>query len=132
MNLGHERDPGQMLAEAIMQVLPNAPLFSGTYVQDCLFQVLPFRDVDTGGNNVTGGLSIAGKQRTRPRNQPLIPMPSYPTGLVVLREKIRAEQLKIGLEATRILRKKKQVPDAFALNLLLCISRCQFTSRVEA
>ena len=55
-----------------------------------------------------------------------------PTGLVVLGEKIRTQHLEIGAEAIYLLGKEKEVPDAFALNLLHRISRGQFTSRVEA
>ena len=65
-----------------------------TYIQDRLFQVLSFRDVDTCGDDVLGGFSSAGKQGTRPGNQPLIPMPRDPAGLIVLRKKIRAQHFK--------------------------------------
>ena len=59
-------------------------------------------------------------------------MPRNPTGLIVLRKKIRTQHFKQGPEAICLLRKEKQVPNAFALNLLHRISRGKFTSRVEA
>src|ERR1700691_3535498 len=98
MHLGHERDPGQMLAETIMQVLANSPLLPGTYIQDCLFQMLSFRDVDTSSDDVACGLSIAGKQGARPGNEPLLSMARNPTSLIVLRQKIRTQHFKIGPE----------------------------------
>src|SRR5271154_7377546 len=94
--------------------------------------MLPLRDVDAGGDDVTGCLSIAGKQSTRPGDEPLLSMACDPTGLVVLGEKIGAQHLEIGAEAIYLLRKEKEVPNVFALNLLHGISRGQFTSRVEA
>src|SRR5580658_1425545 len=94
--------------------------------------MLSFRDVDAGGDDVTGRFSIAGKQRTRPGDEPLLSMACDPTGLVVLGQKIGAQHLEIGAEAIYLLRKEKEVPDVFALNLLHGISRGQFTSRVEA
>src|ERR1700722_5645874 len=94
--------------------------------------MLSFRNVDAGGDDVTGRLSIAGKQSTRPGDQPLLSTACDPTGLVVLGEKIGTQHLEIGAEAIYLLRKEKKVPDVFALNLLHGISRGQFTSRVEA
>src|ERR1700733_3201590 len=94
--------------------------------------MLSFRDVDAGGDDVTGRFSISRKQRTRPGDEPLLSMACDPTGLVVLREKIGTQHLEIGAEAIYFFRKEKEVPDAFALNLLHGISRGQFTSRVEA
>src|SRR3984885_14946674 len=78
MHFSHERNTGQMLTETIMQVLPDSPLFARAYIEDRLFQVLSFGDVDTGSDDVMGTLSHARKQRTRPCNQPLIAMPGYP------------------------------------------------------
>ena len=52
--------------------------------------------------------------------------------MVVLGKKIRTQHLEIGAEAIYLLRKEKEVPDVFALNLLHGISRGQFTSGVEA
>src|ERR1700679_1465455 len=94
--------------------------------------MLSFRDVDAGGDDVTGGFSISRKQRTRPGDESLLSMARDPTGLVVLGEKIGTQHLEIGAEAIYLLRKEKEVPDVFALNLLHGISRGQFTSRVEA
>ena len=62
MHFGHEGDPGQMLAETIMQVLPYAPLFSGATVEDCLFQVLSFCDVDPGSNDVLRRIPLPGSR----------------------------------------------------------------------
>src|ERR1700678_333229 len=94
--------------------------------------MLSFRDVDAGGDDVTGRFSISRKQRTRQGNEPLLSMACDPTGLVVLGKKIGTQHLEIGAEAIYLLRKEKEVPDVFALNLLHGISRSQFTSRVEA
>src|ERR1700735_2988404 len=94
--------------------------------------MLLFRDVDAGGDDVTGRFPIARTQRTRPGDQPLLSMACDPTGLVVLGKKIRTQHLEIGAEAIYLLRKEKEVPDVFALNLLHGISRGQFTSGVEA
>src|ERR1700744_4339215 len=94
MHFGHECDPGQMLAETIVQVLPDSPLFSRTYVEDCLFQMLSFCDVDPGGNDVLRRIPAARKQGTRPCNQPLISVPCKPTGLVVLRKKVATQHFK--------------------------------------
>jgi hypothetical protein len=100
-----------MLAETIMQVLPNSPLFSRTYVQDRLFQVLSFRDVYTCGNDVLGSFSIAWKWRTRPGNEALVSMAREPTGLIVVRKKIRTQHFKQCPEAIFLFRREKQVPD---------------------
>src|ERR1700722_1763990 len=132
MHLGHECDTGQMLAEAIMQILPDSPLFSRAYIQDCFFQVLSFGDVDTGGDDVMGAFSSSRKERARPGNQPLISTPRYPIGLIVLRKKIGTQHFKHGAEALCLLGNEKQVPDIFALNFLHRISSGQFTSGVEA
>src|ERR1700722_11805391 len=121
-----------MLAETIMQVLSNAPLFSGAYIQDGLFQVLSFRDVNAGGNDVMGRLSTARKQGTGPCDQALFSMPREPGVLIVLRKEIGTQHFKHGLEAICFLRKQEQVPDIFALDLFHRITRSQFTSRVEA
>src|SRR3984957_3260216 len=94
--------------------------------------MLSFRNVDAGGDDVTGRLSIAGKQSTRPGDQPLLSTACDPTGLVVLGEKIGTQHLEIGAEAIYFLGKEKEVPDAFALNLLHGISRGQLTCWVEA
>src|ERR1700722_9416666 len=128
MHLGHERNTGQMLTETIMQVLPDAPLFSRTYIQDCFFQVLSFGDVDTCRDDVMGAFSSSWKERTRPGNQPLISTPRYPIGLIVLRKKIGAQHFKHRTEALSLLGNQKQVPDTFALNFFHRISSGKFTS----
>src|ERR1700722_4043020 len=118
MHFGHECDPGQMLAETIVQVLPDSPLFSRTYIEDCLFQVLSFCDVNPSSNDVLRCLPTAWKQGTRPCNQPLISMPRNPTGLVVLRKKVGTQHFKRRPEPMDFLRREKQVPNTFTLNLL--------------
>src|SRR5580698_3853823 len=122
MHLGHERNTGQMLTETIMQVLPDAPLFSRTYIQDCFFQVLSFGDVDTGGDDVMGAFPRSRKERARPGDQPLISTPRYPIGLIVLRKKIGTQHFKHGAEALSLFGNEEQVPDTFALNFFHRIS----------
>src|ERR1700722_21342 len=131
MHFSHERNTGQMLTETIMQVLPDSPLFARAYIEDRLFQVLSFGDVDTGSDDVMGTLSHARKQRTRPCNQPLIAMPGYPIGLIVLGKEIGTQHFKHGTEALGLLGNEKEVPNALALNLLHRISSGQFTRRVK-
>ena len=43
-----------MLAQTVMQVLPNSALLPGAYIKECLFLMLSLRDVDAGGDDVTG------------------------------------------------------------------------------
>ena len=69
MHLGHKRNPGQVLAEAVMQVLPNSPLLARADLQQCFLQVLPLGDVDPRGDDVIGGLAIARQQGARPGDQ---------------------------------------------------------------
>ena len=61
VNLGHEGDSRQMLAQAIVQVLADAPLFPCTDVQQRSLQLLPLGDVDSGGNDVVGRSIAAGQ-----------------------------------------------------------------------
>src|SRR5271155_5052921 len=114
MHLGHKRNPGQMLTETVMQILPDSALFSCTDVQNRFFQMFPFRDVDACGDNVIGGFSTTRQQRARPGDQSLISMPRYPRALIVVRKKIRAHDFKNSPEAVGLLCKKKQIPDTFA------------------
>jgi hypothetical protein len=111
VHFGHERDSGQMLAETVMQILSNAALFSCTDVQDCLFQLLAFGDIDAGGDNVSGVHAAARQERTGPCNQPLISMAGDPGRLMILRQKIRTEHFENGLESFSLFRQREQIPE---------------------
>src|SRR5271156_2070882 len=132
MHFGHEGNPGQMLAEAIVQVLPDAALLARAYVEDGFFQMFALGDVDSSRDDVAGGLRIAGKQSAGPRNQALVSVASDPGALIVLRKHVGAQYLKDGAEAIGLLRRKKEIPDAFPLDLFNGISSGEFASRIEA
>src|ERR1700678_4046128 len=98
MHFGHEGNSGEVLAQTIVQVLPDSPLFSRAYIEDCLFQLLSFCDVYPRGNDVLRRLVTPWQQSTRPRYQSLVSVPRNPTGLIVLRKKVATQHFKRGPE----------------------------------
>ena len=54
LNFAHEGNAGQMLAQTIMQVLPDPALLTRADFQDFLFQMFAFGDVNACGDDVSG------------------------------------------------------------------------------
>src|SRR5271165_1270302 len=94
--------------------------------------MLSLCDVDACGDDVIGRVSVARQQGAAPCNQPLLSMPGDPTALIVLREKIGAQNFKNAPEAIGLLGKKKKIPDTFTANFFHRISGRDLTGRVES
>src|SRR5271154_3375971 len=107
MHFGHKCNSGQMLSEPVVQVLPDATLFSCADIENRFFEMLPFGDVDAGSDDVIGRVSTARQKGARPCNQPLLSMFGDPTTLVVLRKKIGAQHLKYSPKTVCFFWKKK-------------------------
>src|SRR5271154_7147285 len=132
MHLCHEGDPGQMLTETVMQILPDSTLFPCADVQNRFLQMLSLGNVYACRDDVIGGVPNARQQRARPGDQPLVSMPRHPTTLIIVREKVGAHDFKDAPEAVCLFPEKKQVPDTSALSLLLRISGGEFACRIES
>ena len=61
VHLGHERNAGKVLSEAVVQILADAALFTSADVEQRPLQLLALGDVDAGCNDVAGR-TVAGRQ----------------------------------------------------------------------
>ena len=65
----HECNSGQVLTEAIVQVLPDSALFTVTDFRDGSFQALALSDINTGGENVTHASLLSSQNCRGPVNE---------------------------------------------------------------
>ena len=133
LHLAHECDAGQVLAQAVMQVLPDPPLFAGTDFQDRLLQPLALGDIDSGGDDVRWAASwhrAAPCPTTRSGAGPhprVTQWLSYPRGSCPRRicSKMRAEAL-------GFIRHVKSSQTYLIADLRKRVSRCPLAGAIEA
>ncbi len=132
VHLGHEGNSRQVLPQAVVQILSDPPLLPGADVQQRSLQLFAFRDINSGGNNVIRRAVAAGQQGTGPRNQSIRAVPRHPMALIILRKQIGAQLFDHGPGSSHLLRQHKEIPDAFAPDLVERVAGGQFAGPIEA
>ena len=132
VHLGHERDPGQMLPQSVVQILPDAPLLPRADVQQRPLQLLALGDVDSGSDDVVGPPLAVGQLRVGPGNQAARPVPRHPMALIILRQKIGAQLRNHRPGARCLAGQKEELPNAPPAHFLERVACGQFTSSVES
>ena len=61
LNLAHERNPGEMLSQTVVQVLSYAALFFSADLKNRFFQTLALGDIDSRRNNIGRGSVFSGQ-----------------------------------------------------------------------
>ena len=132
MHLGHERDAGEVLAEAVMQILADAALFTCADFEQRSLQLLALGDVDAGGNDVVGRSVVARQHGAGPRDQAVGIVPRDPMALKILGQQVSAQLRKDGTGTIDFFWQEEKVPDALAADLFERIAGGEFASAVEA
>src|SRR5262245_39975821 len=117
-HLAHERDAGQVLAEAVVQVATDLPLLPGADLENRLFHPLALGDVDPGCDHVRRPGSDTRQYRARPRNAAPAAISSDQIAFGSGDGLLHVESREIALEASRLFRGQEQVTEIFSANLI--------------
>jgi len=96
------------------------------------FGALSFRDIDSRGDDISGGFAGARKYGGRPGNNSLPAIPAHPATLIFLRTMAFARLLERRLELLHLFGSEKQLPEYFPFHLGQRIPGHLFASPIEA
>ncbi len=121
-----------MLAEAVVQVLPDASLLAVADVENCSLETFALRDLDARRNHVAHRSIGVRQNGRRPTDETPFTFFRYPITLIVVDRLPRTRAVENRLKPAVILGREKQVPNSLSADFFDCVSGGLFRRSIEA
>src|SRR6266542_2846033 len=130
-DLAHEFNAGESLAQAVVQVLADALLFTIADFEDFLFEAFAFGDIDAGSDDELEVAVGVEQDIIRPGDEPAFLLAGEPVIFVLAGNPAGAEPLESGLHRFEFLGDDEQVPELPGPDFGEGITGGLFTGAVE-